>query len=124
MKARKRTSRGVMTRIRRNGREGAVVMKRKKRVRDASIILALFVIISLFCVWSRVAVLQTGYRVHDLARNYHKMEEKYRSLRLELATQKSPNRLVPLAKKHLQLKQPSPEQIVVVAESIRVAEGK
>ena len=119
---RRQKRRGLTTRIQHNGRVGAIVMQRKRRVKDAAIVLSLFVIISLFCVWSRVAVLQTGYRVHDQAQEYGKLEEKYRSLRLELATLKSPNRLVPLAQKRLNLHQPSPNQVVIVPESIRIAE--
>ncbi len=122
MKARRKQTKGVMTRIRRNGRIGAAAIQKKRRVRDAAIVLSLFVIISLFWVWSRVAVLQTGYRVHHLARQYHKLEDKYRALKLEEATLKTPHRLVPLAKKDLGLMQPSPDQVVIVPESIRIAE--
>ncbi len=122
MMKRRKKSPGVMTRIRRNGRVGAAAMKRTQRVRDAGIILTLFVVISLFCVWSRIAVVQTGYRVHHLAQSYQKMEDRYRTLRLELATQKSPNRLVPLAEKRLGLQQPDPSQVVIVPEPIRIAE--
>jgi cell division protein FtsL len=122
MRSRKRHTRAATTRIRHSGKIGAAIIKKKQRVRDAAIMLSLFVIISLFCVWSRVAVLQTGYRIHDLARNYQNLEDKYRSLRLEAATLKSPNRLVPLAKRRLGLKQPSPSQVVIIPESIRIAE--
>lgn len=124
MKSPRKQAKGLMTRIHYNGRIGAAIIQRKRRVRDAAIILSLFVLISFFCVWSRLAVLQTGYRVHDLAREYQGLEEKYRSLRLEVATLKSPNRLVPLASRLLGLKQPSPDQIVIVPESIRIAEQK
>lgn len=122
MKLKRKQTNGVMTRIRRDGRIGASVLQKKLRVRDASIILSLFVIISLFWVWSRVAVTQTGYRVHHLARQYQKLEDKYRLLKLEEATLKTPHRLVPLAKKDLGLMQPSPDQIIIVPESIRIAE--
>ncbi len=122
MKSRRKSTRGTMTRIRRKGRAGAAVIKKKQRVRDAALVLSMFVFISLFCVWSRVAVLQTGYRLHNLVRQYHKAEDNYRTLRLELATLKSPRRLVPLAKKQLNLQQPTPNQVVIVPESIRIAE--
>ncbi|MHC4215120.1 MAG: cell division protein FtsL [Planctomycetota bacterium] len=122
MKLRKKLTKSGMTRIRRNGKVGVANIKKKQRVRDAAIVLSLFVIISLFCVWSRVSVLQTGYRIHNLARDYQNLEDKYRSIRLEVATLKSPNRLVPLARKRLGLKQPSPSQVVIVPETIRIAE--
>lgn len=111
-----------MTRIQRHGRVRAVALRGKQRLRDAAIILILFVTISLFCVWSRVDVLQTGYRIHDLAGQFEKRQEEYRALKLELATRKSPTRLAPMAQEKLGLKQPRPDQVVVVPHSIHIAE--
>lgn len=122
MKSQSQNTNAGMTRIHKRGRVGVATLKKRQRVRDAAIVLSFFVVVSLFYVWSRVAVLQTGYRIHQQAQEYKGMEDQYRSLRLELATLKSPNRLAPMAARRLGLKQPSPAQIVIVPEPIRIAE--
>lgn len=103
-------------------RTGPQALRRHRRVHEAAVILSILVVISLFCVWSRVAVLQTGYRIHDKLAQYEELQEEYRALRLELATRKSPANLVPQAQKQLGLRQPAPDQIIVVPHSVRYAE--
>jgi len=100
---------------------GAKTRHRHRRVREAAILLFVMAIIALFCVWSRVEVLQAGYRIHNKLNQYEALQEEYRILRLELATRKTPQNLVPLAKQRFGLQQPSPQQIIVLSDSVRFA---
>jgi cell division protein FtsL len=113
-----------MTRIRRHGRLGAEALKKKKRLREMAVVLSILVAVSLFYVWTRVAVVQTGYRLHDLAKQYEELEQEYRSLKLELVTQKSPENLGSQAQHMLGLTQPQPHQVVLLPEPLRLAEKK
>jgi len=102
-------------------RTGAQVHKRRRRVREAATLLFIMAMIALFCVWSRVEVLQAGYRIHDKVERYQELQEEYRTLRLELATRKTPQNLVPLARKQLGLRQPKPQQAIVLPNTVRFA---
>ena len=64
-------------------------------------------------VWSSFEVTQKGYDISQLKNKEMKLMETNRKLRLELAILKSPHNLESLANK-LGLKQPSPEQIIVL----------
>lgn len=114
--------RGGMTRIRRRGKQGAAALRKRRYLQQASVIISIAVSIALFYVWSRIAVVQTGYRLHDLARQHEQLEEEYRVLKLELATRKSPGRLGPLAQNKLGLRHPDPKQVIILPEPLRLAE--
>ncbi len=64
-------------------------------------------------VWSNFEVTQKGYDISKLKNEERRLMDVNRKLRLELAILKSPNNLETLAKR-LGLKQPSPEQIIVL----------
>lgn len=122
MREQMRQTPSTQARHRSRTRTGPQALRRHRRVREAALILSILVAISLFCVWSRVAVLQAGYRIHDKLDQYEALQEEYRALRLELATRKSPANLVPQAEQKLGLHQPRPDQIIVVPNSSRYAE--
>ncbi|MCP4680724.1 MAG: cell division protein FtsL [Desulfobacterales bacterium] len=65
-------------------------------------------------VWSNFERTQIGYDLSQLKREEMKLREVNWKLRLELATLKSPQYLQTLAIEKLGLKQPSPEQIIVL----------
>jgi len=64
-------------------------------------------------VWSSFEVTQKGYDISQLKNDEMDLMETNRKLRLEPASLKSPQNLESLANK-LGLKQPSPEQIIVL----------
>jgi len=65
-------------------------------------------------VWSNFEKTQIGYDLSQLKKEEMKLRETNRKLRLELATLKSPQKLEALAIRKLGLRQPSPEQIIVL----------
>jgi cell division protein FtsL len=64
-------------------------------------------------VWSNFEMTQKGYDISQLKNEEMKLMDINRKLRLELAILKSPQNIESLANK-LGLKQPSPEQIIVL----------
>lgn len=80
------------------------------------IILMLFLFMgsSIGYVWSNFERTQIGYDLSQLKKEEMRLRETNRKLRLELAILKSPQNLETLAIEKLGLKQPSPEQIIVL----------
>jgi cell division protein FtsL len=80
------------------------------------IILMLFLFMgsSIGYVWSNFERTQIGYDLSQLKKKEMMLRETNRKLRLELAILKSPQNLESLAIEKLGLKQPSPEQIIVL----------
>lgn len=65
-------------------------------------------------VWSNFERTQLGYSVSQLQKEEMRQREINRKLRLELAVLKSPQYLEDVAIHKLGLRQPSPEQIIVL----------
>ncbi|MDQ1335342.1 MAG: hypothetical protein QG552_2292 [Thermodesulfobacteriota bacterium] len=65
-------------------------------------------------VWSNFERTQIGYDVSQLKKEEMRLKEINRKLRLELALLRSPQNLESKAVKELGLRQPTPEQIVMV----------
>lgn len=65
-------------------------------------------------VWCNFENTQIGYDLSQLQRREIQLRETNRKLRAELAFLKSPRNLQSLATEKLGLKEPSPEQIVVI----------
>ena len=76
--------------------------------------LVIFMGSSIGYVWSNFERTQLGYGLSQLKREEMKLREINRKLRLELAILKSPQNLETLAMEKLGLKQPSPQQIIVL----------
>lgn len=96
--------------------------QRRRALTEGTFIITMIALIGLFYVGTRVAVVKKGYRLNDLAQSYRQLEEQHRTLRLELATRKSPRQLIPQATKDLHLAPPSPDQVVVIPSPLQVAE--
>lgn len=124
MKAHAISTQKPATRIGRRGAAGAIALHKRRQLKGAAALISIVVIIALFYVWSRVAVVQTGYRLHHLANEYQQLEDQYRALKLEIATRTSPDRLGSFARKKLGLKPPKPNQVVILPEPIRIAEQR
>ena len=94
----------------------------KKRILNVKSKQALLIIFMLFLfmgssigyVWSNFERTQIGYDLSQLKKEEMRLRETNRKLRLELAILKSPQNLETLAIEKLGLKQPSPEQIIVL----------
>ena len=65
-------------------------------------------------VWSNFERTQIGYDLSQLKKEEMRLKEINRKLRLELALLRSPQNLEPKAVKDLGLRQPTPEQIVML----------
>lgn len=65
-------------------------------------------------VWSTFEKTQIGYNLSQLKKEEMRLKEINRKLRLELALLKSPQNLESKAVKDLGLRQPTPEQIVML----------
>jgi len=65
-------------------------------------------------VWSNFEKTQIGYDLSQLKKEEMRLQEINRKLRLELALLKSPQNLESKAVKDLGLRQPTPEQIVML----------
>lgn len=76
--------------------------------------LFLFMGSSIGYVWSNFQSTRIGYDLSQLKREEMKLEEENQRLRLELAILKSPQRLETQASERLGLRQPTPEQIIVL----------
>lgn len=108
----------------RNGKAGVRVNRsrvKKYRFRTTGrqvflIILMLFLFMgsSIGYVWSNFERTQMGYDLSQLKKEKMRQREINRKLRLELATLKSTQNLLALASQKLDLRQPGPEQIIVL----------
>ena len=76
--------------------------------------LFLFMGSSIGYVWSNFERTQIGYDLSQLKKEEMRLREINRKLRLDLAIQKSTKKLEAIAIQKLGLRQPSPEQIIVL----------
>jgi len=76
--------------------------------------LFLFMGSSIGYVWSNFERTQIGYDLSQLKKEEMRLREINRKLRLDLAVQKSTKNLEAIAIQKLGLRQPSPEQIIVL----------
>ena len=76
--------------------------------------LFLFMGSSIGYVWSNFERTQIGYDLSQLKKEEMRLREINRKLRLDLAIQKSTKNLEAIAIQKLGLRQPSPEQIIVL----------
>jgi len=110
------TSRNAKTGVRlRNSR----LKKRRFQVTRRQVVLIvlmlfLFMGTGIGYVWSNFERTQIGYDVSQLKKEEMRLKEINRKLRLELALLRSPQNLESKAVKELGLRQPTPEQIVML----------
>jgi len=121
MTRRERVSKMVKAR---NGKTGVRVNNSRLKTRRLYVtrrqvfliicMLFLFMGSSIGYVWSNFQSTRIGYDLSQLKREEMKLEEENQRLRLELAILKSPQRLETQASERLGLRQPTPEQIIVL----------
>lgn len=99
------------TRIRKRGMAANKGLKMRGFVKGTVVYLSLIFAFSLGYVWTRVQVVETGYRLRTLEADKERLKEDNRSLMVEAATLRSPQRLEQLAAQ-MGLKQPTQNQII------------
>lgn len=83
-----------------------------RRPAAAAAVLGAFLVAALFHVWSRLAVVELGYRLAAARTAHATLLEQNRRLKLELAMLKAPGRLEEVARERFGLAAPHPSQII------------
>lgn len=91
--------------------------ERNRLIRRAIILLLVATVCALFCVWSRVRVVQIGYEVSTLNDEATELAKKVNHLKLEEDRLKSPGHLQKMATQILAMHPPSGEEIVFVRKA-------
>lgn len=76
--------------------------------------IALLLAVSLFFVWSRVQVTNLDYEISQLESTLRDLRQETSNLRLEAASLRNPERIERVARKELNLRLPSAEQVITV----------
>jgi cell division protein FtsL len=98
------------TRIRRRGMAVRQSLKMRGLLKTMAVYVSVIFAFSLGYVWTRVQVVETGYRLRQIQDQKEKLKEENRSLLVESATLKSPQRLEQIARQ-MGLKRPDENQI-------------
>jgi cell division protein FtsL len=62
-------------------------------------------------IWTRLRVIEYGYKISAASKEHTRLVELNRQLRIEIALLKRPERIMRLAKEQLGMQAPQPEQI-------------
>jgi cell division protein FtsL len=96
-------------------------MKRKRRQMRSlksiglwSALIAIFITVLLVYTWCRVQSTQVGYEITRAAEIQQQRMTLQNNLKIELARLKSPERITKIARDHLGLVVPKPEQTIVM----------
>jgi cell division protein FtsL len=76
--------------------------------------IVLLFLVSLFFVWSRLQLMQLEYEISSQETRLLQLQQETKALRLEVATLNSPARIEQIARRELNLRMPTPEQVVLV----------
>jgi cell division protein FtsL len=76
--------------------------------------ISLLLMVSLFFVWSRVQVTSLEYEMSQLESSLRSLRQDATNLSLEAASLRSPERIERVARKELNLRLPSSEQVITV----------
>jgi len=85
-----------------------------KAAAAASLVAALVVAASLFCVWSRTEIVRQGYAFSEMAQEIKTLTAEQERLRVDVVRLRSPDRIESIASHKLGMTTPGPEQIRVV----------
>ena len=86
----------------------------RPRLLPMLVFIALLMGVTLFYVWSRLAVVNLEYNISSLETELRSKQQESQRLRLEAASLRSPARIEQLARKELGLRHPSPDQVITV----------
>lgn len=104
------------TKIRKMGKLGFASLRRRRRLKELTLLILIFMTCALFYVWSRVDIVRQGYKVAELTREREKLLETQKALHVEVATLKSPIRLEKIAQSKFKMFRPEANQIAFVKE--------
>ncbi|MCK4507048.1 MAG: cell division protein FtsL [Desulfuromonadales bacterium] len=76
--------------------------------------IALLLAVSLFFVWSRVQVTSLDYEISQLESNLRSVRQEASNLSLEAASLSNPERIERVARKELNLRLPTADQVITV----------
>lgn len=102
--------------LRGQGVGSKAVAVRNRLVRRGIILLITITLSALFCVWSRVRIVQMGYEVSSLQTEAKELDKKVNHLSVEVERLRSPTRLQKVATKILGMHPPTSEEIVFIKE--------
>ncbi len=113
-----------MTKIRSGGADRILWMeggskRRPVAIRSRPLLLFIFLLFlliggSLFYVWSRIQVIQYGYKISNALKEERTLTEANKKLRVEIATLKSYARIEKIAVEELRMAKPKPDQVIVI----------
>lgn len=88
--------------------------ERNRLIKKVVLVLLVITLSALFCVWSRVRVVQLGYEISNLQNESKELTTRMNHLKLEIERLKSPTRLEKVATKMLGMHAPASEEMVFV----------
>lgn len=78
----------------------------------AALLIALFAVVGILHVTSRVLVVKVGYELSRLDQDAQQLSREHDRLKLELATLKSPSHIEALARTQLSMAPPAPGTVI------------
>lgn len=87
---------------------------RNRLIKKVGLFVLVAVVCSLFCVWSRVKVVQVGYEVSELQKESEDLMKTESHLKIEVGRLKSPSHLQKVATTILKMRPPTGEDTVFV----------
>lgn len=91
--------------------------ERRRLIRKAVVLLVFVLVSALFCVWSRVKIIQLGYEISALKSQEEELSKKESHLELEVEALRSPKRLEKVAIEVLGMHPPAGDEIVFVKKT-------
>ena len=98
------------------GRWGVSSIQKRRLAKELLLLIASLMAVSLFYVWSRIQVIEKGYRLSDLRKEQKELEELNRTLELETATLKAPERLETIGRTRFGLTRPQSNQVIFLTD--------
>lgn len=87
---------------------------RNKLIKKVIVLVLAFLIVGVFCVWSRVRIVQLGYEISALQKELAGLIKEESHSRIEVERLKSPAHLQKVATEILNMHPPRPSEIVSV----------
>lgn len=100
--------------IQTQGVSGKAKTERNRLIRKIVVFVVVITLCALFCVWSRVVIVQLGYEVSNLQLKLDELSKHLDHLKIEIERLRSPGRLQKVAEGILNMHAPSGTEIVFV----------
>ena len=86
----------------------------RPRIFPMLLFIALMLAVALFYVWSRLQVTNLEYSISSFEGRLRNLQQESRSLQVEVASLRSPQRIEQVAQQKLGLHLPKPEQVITI----------